>query len=255
MKIALVQADLVWENKAANLAYFDAELRKITEKVDIIVLPEMFTTGFSMNAAAFAENTRENDGKNSETLTLMRTWATHLDALVIASFIVSENGHFYNRLFAVEPNGVFQKYDKRHLFGMGAEDKNYTAGSEKLILNWRGWRIMPLICYDLRFPVWSRNTMDYDILIYIANWPERRALHWQTLLRARAIENQAYTIGVNRIGFDGAGLWHSGDSALIDSAGDYIFEIKNGAATHIASLEKTNLEAIRTRLPFLKDRD
>jgi predicted amidohydrolase len=255
MKIAILQADLVWENKAANRAYLDAELHKITEKVDIVVLPEMFTTGFSMNAAAFAENTSENEGKNSETLTQMRVWAAHLNALVIGSFIVGENGHFYNRLFAVEPNGAYQKYDKRHLFGMGAEDENYTAGSEKLILEWRGWRIMPLICYDLRFPVWSRNTMDYDILIYIANWPERRALHWQSLLRARAIENQAYTIGVNRIGFDGSGLWHSGDSAIIDPVGDYIFEIKNGAATHITNLEKSHLEEIRTRLPFLKDRD
>lgn len=255
MKIALLQADLVWENKAANLAYFEREIRKITKKVDIIVLPEMFTTGFSMNAAAFAENTSENDGKNSETLTRLRAWAAQADALLIASFMVIENGNFHNRLFAVEPNGTYQKYDKRHLYAKGEEDASYTAGTEKLILNWRGWRIMPLICYDLRFPVWSRNTMDYDILIYIASWPERRALHWQTLLRARAIENQAYTIGVNRIGFDAAGLWHSGDSAVIDPAGNYIFEIKNGAATHIAILEKTHLEDIRAYLPFLKDRD
>jgi predicted amidohydrolase len=255
MKIALLQANLFWEDKAANLAYFDAEIQKITQKVDIIVLPEMFTTAFTMNAAAFAENTSENDGKNSETLTFLRKWATQFDALLIASCIVTENNHFYNRLLAVKPDNTFQKYDKRHLFGMGAEDKTYTAGSEKLVLDWRGWRIMPLVCYDLRFPTWSRNTTDYDILIYIANWPERRAQHWKTLLRARAIENQAYTIGVNRIGFDAAGLWHSGDSAVIDPIGDTIFEIKNGAATHISNLEKTHLQEIRTRLPFLKDRD
>lgn len=255
MKIALLQANLFWEDKAANLTYFDAEIQKITEKVDIIVLPEMFTTGFTMNAAAFAENISENDGKNSETLTFLRKWATQFDALLIASCIVTENNHFYNRLLAVKPDNTFEKYDKRHLFGMGAEDKTYTAGSEKLVLDWRGWRIMPLVCYDLRFPVWSWNTTDYDILIYIANWPERRAQHWKTLLRARAIENQAYTIGVNRIGFDAAGLWHSGDSAVIDPVGDTIFEIQNGAATHIANLEKTHLQEVRTRLPFLKDRD
>jgi omega-amidase len=255
MKIVLVQTDLVWENKAANIAHIDAELLKIQETVDMVVLPEMFTTGFSMNAVAFAENVTENAGENSPALTAMRSWSARLNALVIGSIIATDGTLFYNRLLAVQPDGSFQMYDKRHLFGMANEQETYTAGTEKLLVEWRDWRIMPLVCYDLRFPVWSRNTSDYDILIYIANWPARRALHWQTLLRARAIENQAYTIGVNRIGTDASGLWHSGDSAVIDPAGDYLFEIKNGAATQIITLDKNHLTDIKTRLPFLKDRD
>jgi omega-amidase len=262
MNIALIQADLVWENKTANLAYFEAEIthivaqsKKTGKKIDVLVLPEMFTTGFSMQPAPFAENVTDNMGENSPTLQAMRAWSVRLDALVIGSIMATENGKFYNRLLAVQPNGAFQYYDKRHLFAYANEDKHYTAGTEKLLIEWRGWRIMPLVCYDLRFPVWSRNTTDYDVLIYIANWPRPRALHWKTLLCARAIENQAYTIGVNRTGTDANNLQYMGNSAVINVDGTYVLELQDEKTTEIVHLDKDALMTFRKNLPFLKDRD
>ena len=250
LSVTLVQLDLSWEQPAQNIANIEALLEKETLQTDLIVLPEMFTTGFTMQAAAFAETMQ-----SSQTLTWLATCAKKHDAAVVGSFIVTENENFYNRLIFMRPDGTYEKYDKRHLFAKANEDKHYTQGTEKLVVTWRGWRMMPLICYDLRFPVWSRNTMDYDLLIYIANWPQRRHSHWRSLLVARAIENQCYTIGVNRVGNDNTDLYHLGGSAVIDPYGERDVEIN-----FVPHVVQTNLSAnylikTRTELPFLKDRD
>ncbi len=250
LRVTLVQTDLIWEQPNENLIAIKHFLSKHALETDLIVLPEMFTTGFTMNAAPFAEAMTE-----SATLNWMQECAKEYDAAVVGSFIVKEAGNFYNRLIFMRPDATFEKYDKHHLFAKGGEDKSYTAGAEKLIVEWRNWRIMPLICYDLRFPTWSRNTMDYDLLLYIANWPERRNMHWSSLLVARAIENQCYTIGVNRIGIDNSGLNHTGDSVLLDPFGEKIAAFRAVPAVFEATISKTFLMQIREQLPFLKDRD
>lgn len=220
--VAAVQSQLFWENKEANLHMFGEKIRAISSPLDLLVLPEMFTTGFSMNAHQLAEPT---DGP---TLEWMRKQASVLNAVVTGSFIAEEKGKYFNRLLWVRPDGTYAHYDKRHLFRMAAEEKTYSAGDTKLIVDLHGWKVCPLVCYDLRFPVWSRNrwtktedelVADYDLLVYVANWPERRVMVWKTLLMARAMENNAYVIGANRIGNDGANIFHSGDSAIIDFKG------------------------------------
>jgi omega-amidase len=213
LKISIVQTSLYWQDKAANLKMFEQLLAPLKNNTDVIVLPEMFSTGFTMQAKEFAE------AMNGATVKWMRTMARELNARIIGSIIIEENGHYYNRLIWVEPWDIFGTYDKRHLFRMAEEHHYYSPGKTKLIETIKGWRICPLICYDLRFPVWSRNKNDYDVLLYIANWPERRSHAWKNLLMARAIENQSYVIGVNRIGEDGNGVSHSGDSAIIDPKG------------------------------------
>ncbi len=250
LRVTIVQNDLVWENKTVNLDSFTQILLKSQGKTDLIVLPEMFTTGFTMQASLFAEN-----AANSQTLNWLQNTAQQTDAAIIASFIIEENNKYYNRLFFVRPDESFETYDKRHLFALGGEHGVYTAGSEKLVVNWRNWRIMPLICYDLRFPTWSRNTMDYDLLVYIANWPERRRAHWRTLLMARAIENQCYTVGVNRVGVDNWGLNHSGNSIILNAFGEIVAEIVGDIKVFHCTLSKDELVDIREKLPFLKDRD
>ena len=240
MKITIIQSDLVWEDKVANLARFDTHINNIQESTDIVVLPEMFSTGFSMNTAALAESM---DGK---TIQWMSNHAQTLDAVVTGSLIIKENGQFYNRLIWMKPDGTFEQYDKRHLFGMGSgEDKHYTAGTERLIVTYKGWKICPLICYDLRFPVWSRNTVDYDVLIYTANWPEPRSFHWKTLLVARAIENQSYVIGVNRVGVDALGSLHSGDSCVINPYGTVEFTQAYQEMVFTTTLSKLYLDTTR----------
>lgn len=248
LRIALIQANLVWENPAANRAHLE-ELFKQIVKTDLIILPEMFTTGFSMNAAALAETMQ------GETMDWLAQQSKRLDAAIIGSIIITENGHFYNRLIFMRPDGHFETYDKRHLFAMANEHLTYTAGTSRLEIMYLGWRICPLICYDLRFPVWSRNTTDYDLLIYIANWPARRNEHWKALLHARAIENQAYTIGVNRVGTDATDLYYTGDTVLYSPNGDKIHEISDTEAVIQTTIYKKEIEDLRTRLPFLKDRD
>lgn len=216
LNISIVQTSLFWEDKAANLRMLEELILPLKEKTDVIVLPEMFTTGFTMKAQEFAEP------MNGSTVKWMRTMARELNTRIIGSIIIEENSHYYNRLIWVEPWDIFGTYDKRHLFRMANEHHYYTAGKRKLIESIKGWRICPLICYDLRFPVWSRNKNDYDVLIYIANWPEKRNHAWKTLLMARAIENQCYVIGVNRVGEDGNGIAYSGDSAVINPKGEII---------------------------------
>ena len=211
--MALVQAELAWHDIGANIARFDTLLSPLAGKVDLIALPEMFTTGFTMKPSEVAE------GMDGHAAAALRRWAKKLNAHVTGSAVIREAGRYYNRLLWARPDGTVEHYDKRHLFRMANEQQHYAAGSRRLIVELKGWRICPMICYDLRFPVWSRNWGDYDVLLYVANWPQRRAHAWSTLLKARAIENLAYVVGVNRIGKDGNGATYAGDSVALDFLG------------------------------------
>lgn len=249
LKITTIQTDLVWENIEANLAQLTSKLGQLVNSSDIIILPEMFTTGFSMNPAKLAET------PNGKTLAWLKEQAQKTKAVITGSYIVQENDHYYNRLVWMQPDGIFQTYDKKHLFSLSAEPKHYTAGKERLIVNYKGWRICPLICFDLRFPVWSRNTQNYDLLIYVANWPEKRAHHWRSLLMARAIENQAYTIGVNRVGTDGNQSDHSGDTSVIDYNGSLLVHTAHVENSSTIELNYQKQQDFRHKLRFLADRD
>jgi omega-amidase len=210
----------------------------------------MFSSGFTMKPAA---NANTIDG---EAVKWMHKLAREQNAAVTGSLVIEQNGNYYNRLFFVEPNGKQHTYNKRHLFTLAGEEKVYTGGNSRIIIDYKGWRIMPQVCYDLRFPVWCRNDVDYDLIYFVANWPERRSYHWRQLLLARAIENQAYCIGVNRVGDDGNGIYHSGDSAAIDPLGEYLSDIKPGeSTTEIVTLKKSRIEQVRSRFGFLKDQD
>jgi len=250
LKITIIQSELYWENADSNRAMFSEKIQNIQGGTDLIVLPEMFSTGFSMNAKKLSE---ENDG---ETLQWMISEAKKNNCAITGSVIISENNQFYNRLFFVFPDGSFQEYDKKHTFTLAKENETYSAGKKRLIVDYKGWKICPLVCYDLRFPVWARNTEDYDVLIYVANWPKERILAWDTLLRARAIENMAYCIGVNRVGFDRNDHEYIGHSAVYDVLGKQIsttfFETE---FTETVVLEKEHIENNRKKLQFLNDRD
>jgi predicted amidohydrolase len=248
MRVTFLQIPLVWENPQANLKALDGYLAQ-AQATDLVILPEMFTTGFSMNPQNLAEK------HQLPTLSWMREKAKSLQAAITGSIMYAEGERYYNRLFWVEPNGRILHYDKRHRFSMAGEDKVYTAGQESLIIEYQGWRIMPLICYDLRFPVWSRNQYDYDVLIYVANWPERRIQHWDTLLRARAIENQAYVLGVNCVGRDGLDLYYNGSSAAVSPLGEVLYQVLDRPELVELTLSKSDLAAVRERFPFLRDRD
>lgn len=252
MRLSIVQSALVWENKAENLHRFDQKLVPLAGQTDLVVLPEMFSTGFSMNTEPLAERL---DGP---TMTWLAEKAAQLGASITGSFICRENGQNRNRLVWMRPDGTFETYDKRHLFSLAEEEKHFAPGHKRLIVNWKGFAVCPMICYDLRFPVWSRNRRDeagYDLLIYVANWPTRRAHHWRSLLQARAIENQAYCVGVNIVGADGSGLEYIGDSAVIDFAGQHICQLsaQEGVCTTEVSLQ--SLQHYRTQFPFLADAD
>jgi omega-amidase len=249
MKIALIQSSLVWENPAANRNYFEEKINAITEKVDLIVLPEMFSTGFTMKPNSVAETMQ------GETVKWLQSLAKTKNAAITGSIIITENTNFYNRLLFVFPSGEIQFYDKRHLFSLAGEDKIYTAGKEKLILDYLGWRICPLICYDLRFPVFSRNVEEYDLLIYVANWPKPRIIAWDILLKARSVENMCYTVGVNRIGHDNSNLEYNGHSQLIDFMGDSVLGHQETEGVFIVELHKEELLQTRKKFNFLNDRD
>ncbi len=249
MKVSLIQSNLFWENIDKNLNQFEHKIKKLADQTDLVILPEMFSTGFSMRPQKFAEHP---DGRTFQWLKQM---AISEEVAITGSYIVVENGHFYNRLVWMQPSGIFQSYDKRHLFSLSEEPAHYTAGEKKMIINWKGWKICPLICYDLRFPVWSRNVENYDLLIYVANWPERRAHHWRSLLNARAIENQAYTIGVNRIGDDGNGIYHSGDTSVIDFNGKLLFYTARMESVITLKLDFEKQQNFRKKYPFLADKD
>lgn len=250
LKIALIQSDLVWENPAQNRINFTKKIDTISEDVDVILLPEMFSTGFTMNAEKVAET------MDGETVSWMKNLASKTDAAIVGSIVISENNKFYNRLLFVEPSGYISTYDKRHTFTLVGEEKVYTAGKEKVILHYKGWKMRPLICYDLRFPVWARNSEDYDVLLYVANWPKPRVSAWDVLLKARAIENMSYCIGVNRVGVDGVNSQYSGHSAAYDVLGDMVTSFKpNIEDIQIVTLEKRHIQAYRNKLKFLDDRD
>lgn len=257
--VSIIQTDLEWENPLANLKQFERLFKKI-DKTDLILLPEMFTTGFSMNAKALAEQ------KDGPTFNWMRTQAQKQDAVICGSLIIEEDGNYYNRLIWMQPNGEFEKYDKRHLFRMANENDSFTGGDKRLICELKGWKIMPLVCYDLRFPVWSRNqfetdrksyaTAEYDLLFYIANWPEARIAAWNKLLAARAIENQVYVVGLNRIGEDGKGIIYNGGSQLIDAKGDVIWQAKDfQAVVNTVELKAKALIDFRKKFPVGMDGD
>ncbi|WP_298556496.1 amidohydrolase [uncultured Algibacter sp.] len=250
LKIALIQSDLVWENPTLNRVNFTKKIDTISKGVDIIVLPEMFNTGFTMNASSVAET------MGGATVSWMIESAKKTDTAIVGSIVISENNNFYNRLLFVAPSGQVIVYDKRHAFTLVGEDKIYTPGKEKVIINYKGWKICPLICYDLRFPVWARNTEDYDVLLYIANWPKPRVSAWDALLKARAIENMCYCIGVNRVGIDGVKSEYSGHSAVYNVLGDIITNFKpNEEDVEIVTLEKRHIQVYRKKLKFLDDRD
>ena len=252
LKIALVQTDLVWEDPAANKKQITEFLSGIAKNdVDLIILPEMWSTGFSMNADQLAEE------MNGISLKFMAELAAEKQAVVTGSLIIcDETGKFYNRLFWVKPDADYEFYDKRHLFSLAKEEEVYTAGTERLIVELKGWKICPLICYDLRFPVWSRNRNEYDLLIYVANWPERRSFAWKQLLIARAIENQTYVAGLNRIGLDGNGVTHTGDSTVLGPAGETLGAAKQGESFLLqVELSYTELRKFRTTFSFLDDAD
>lgn len=251
MKVALVQSELIWENAEANVKAFDERIRSIPGPVDLIVLPEMFTTGFSMRPELFAEESL------AAALPAMQTWAKSTGAAVVASIMTPKNGKYYNRLHWVFPDGKVSTYDKRHLFSMGDENHHYTAGTSQNVIEWKGWRFLPAVCYDLRFPVWLRRThkRDYDVLLVVANWPERRIAHWDALLIARAIENQSYVVAVNRTGTDANGVNHTGHSVVIDPKGEVITTSANLNDLLITELHMPHLTEWRTQFPAINDAD
>jgi predicted amidohydrolase len=250
LHIALVQADIVWEDKAANLRQYENYIENIQGKKEVIVLPEMFSTGFSMAPGRLAET------MDGDTVLWMKEMSRRHRAIITGSLIIEEDGKYYNRLLWVRPDGEVGKYDKRHLFGYADEDKHYTPGGKRLIASVNGWRICLMVCYDLRFPVWARNTgAEYDVLLYVANWPEKRSLAWKTLLQARAIENMSYTVGVNRVGNDAMGLSYKGESSVFGPLGELLWQKADEPASQAVVLEKTHLEQTRQQLPFLNDAD
>jgi predicted amidohydrolase len=249
MKVALIQALIIWENPKENRTYFEAEINTILGAVDLIVLPEMFSTGFTMNPSAVAETMQ------GETILWLQSLAKAKNAAITGSIVIEENANYYNRMVFVFPSGEIQHYDKRHLFTLSGEDKVYTRGTQKLIVDYLGWKICPFVCYDLRFPVFSRNTDDYDLLIYVASWPKTRINAWDTLIRARAIENMSYAIGVNRVGEDDNGYEYTGHSQLVDYLGVYVIEPKETEGVLLATLDKSKMLEVRQKLDFLSDKD
>lgn len=250
LTISIIQANLHWEDKEANLKMLEEKIWSLTGGAHIIVLPEMFSTGFSMRPEALGET------MDGATVKWMRQLSAKTKKIITGSLIIEDEGKYFNRLIWMMPNGIHYHYDKRHLFAYAGEDRHYSSGTNKLIVQVNGWRICPLICYDLRFPVWSRQSRElYDILIYVANWPQRRSLAWKTLLQARAIENQCYAIGVNRVGDDGNNIYYSGDSSITDPVGNTIWQQPEKEAVFTYTFEKDKLAEVRNHFPFLNDAD
>ncbi len=252
LTFTLVQSNLFWENKKANLEMFEQKIFGIKEKTQVVVLPEMFTTGFSMKPNLYAEK------MNGETINWMKKIAQENKIILTGSLMIEdENEKYFNRLIWALPNGEFGFYNKRHCFAFAGEDKHYTAGNKKSIAQVNGWKINLQICYDLRFPVWARQSKEemYDVLLYVANWPKRRSYAWKSLLIARAIENQCYVVAVNRIGFDGNNIEHSGDSMVINPLGEILYSKENIEDIFTITLNKELIEEIRLKFPFWKDAD
>ena len=264
LTITVIQTNLHWENRDANLQMLEEKINSIKEKTEIVVLPEMFTTGFSMQPGKLAET------MHGETVQWMKRMAAAKKIILTGSVIIEEKGNYFNRLIWMLPNGQYGIYDKRHRFAYAGEDGYFTAGTKRLIASVKGWKINLLICYDLRFPVWARQTspsnslskgeggpaaLEYDVLIYVANWPERRIHAWKTLLQARAIENQCYVVGANRVGHDGNNISYSGESMVIDPMGEVLHTKKNEEDIFTVTLDKLHLQQVREKFPFWKDSD
>lgn len=249
LKVSIVQTELHWQDPARNLALFSKLLQQHEEATDLFVLPEMFSTGFTMQAEQHAERM---DGRS---VTWMAETAQSTNAGICGSLIVEDGGEYFNRFILVRPDGQLQTYDKRHLFRLAGEHEHYSAGQELRTFELNGWRLRPMVCYDLRFPAWSRNLNNYDLLVYVANWPDRRHLAWATLIRARAIENQAFVAAVNRSGTDGNNIRYAGGSAIVDYLGNYLasFSEESGIAT--TTLDMTALTKFRAKFPFHLDAD
>ncbi len=254
LTLTTIQTNLVWEERSANLRLLEKKITDLNEKTELVILPEMFSTGFSMNPTQLAED------MEGDTMQWMRRVSRENGIILTGSFIAAEAGKFYNRLVWMLPNGQYGYYDKRHLFAYAGENKQYQPGSKRLIASVKGWRINLQVCYDLRFPVWARQQKtgeqpEYDILIYVANWPERRSHAWKTLLCARAIENQCYVVGVNRVGADANNIYHSGNSLVIDPAGQVLYHMADEEDIFTITLQKEKLEEVREKFPFWKDAD
>lgn len=254
LTISCIQTGLVWEDKNANLREMEGWLRQVPQAAQVVILPEMFSTGFSMNAEVLAED------MEGDTLRWMEQQASRYKKIITGSLIIKEDGRYFNRLIWMQPDGRSYYYDKRHLFGFAGEDKQYSAGRDRTVVQVNGWKINLQVCYDLRFPVWARQSRpdaspSYDVLLYVANWPERRILAWDTLLKARAIENQCYVIGVNRVGNDANEVYHNGSSSIVDPWGELLWNLKDDAGIHTEVLKWTPLQEAREKLPFLKDGD
>lgn len=262
LTITGIQSTLHWEDKNANLQSFEKKIYSIPHPTEIVVLPEMFSTGFSMHPEKLAET------MDGQTVQWMKRVAAEKKIILTGSVIIKASTPtgddvYFNRLIWMLPNGQCGTYDKRHLFAYGDEDQHYSAGTKRLIASVKGWKINLLVCYDLRFPVWSRqdsrrgegSSLEYDVLIYVANWPERRNVPWKTLLQARAIENQCYVVGVNRVGDDGNKIYHAGDSMVIDPLGEIVYHKKDEEDIFTVTLQSSHLEKIRERFPFWKNAD
>lgn len=250
LNIVIIQSNLVWENPIQNRLNFTKKIDAISKDVDVIVLPEMFTSGFTMHPEAVAETMK------GETITLLKNLSQKKEAAIVGSLVIKEEGNYYNRLVFVHPNGLVDTYDKRHTFTLAGESKVYKCGNQKLIINYKGFNIRPLVCYDLRFPVWSRITEDYDVLLYVANWPKARIKAWDTLLQARAIENMSYCIGVNRVGLDANNYEYPGHSAVYNVLGESLTNLKpNKEGIELVALSKTHIKITRQKLRFLDDAD
>lgn len=254
LTISTIQTSLLWEEKSANLHMLEQKIASIEEKTEIVVLPEMFSTGFSMNPSLLAE---KMDG---ETIQWMQRVSRENGIILTGSVIIEEEEKFFNRLIWMLPNGQFGHYDKRHLFAYAGENEKYNPGNKRLIASVKGWKINLQVCYDLRFPVWARQQIkedgaEYDLLLYVANWPERRSHAWKTLLCARAIENQCYVIGVNRVGTDGNNIYHSGNSLVIDPLGQVLYHMADEEDVFTITLQKEKLDEVREKFPFWKDAD
>lgn len=255
--VTLIQTSLHWEDKESNLAMLGNKIRSVRSTTELVILPEMFSTGFSMRPELFAEE------MNGPSVEWMKQMAAENNVVLTGSLMIKEADQYFNRMIWMLPNGKCAYYDKRHLFGLAAEDEHYSAGNKRLIASLKGFKINLQVCYDLRFPVWSRQQVnaegdtapEFDVLIYVANWPEKRSTAWKTLLRARAIENQCYVIGVNRVGNDGNLVYHSGDSAVIDPQGNYLYEKSNADDIQTIELDKEKLNDFRKQFPFWKDAD
>lgn len=267
LTVTTIQTNLFWEDKKANLANLSEKINGIQEKTEVVILPEMFSTGFSMRPEILAET------MDGETVTWMKKICAEKKIILTGSIIIEEadsdsegQKRYYNRLIWMLPNGEYGVYDKRHLFAYGNEHSHFSAGNKRLIASVKGWKINLQVCYDLRFPVWARQNIsqnpedpnhyhEYDLLIFVANWPAKRSLAWKSLLQARAIENQSYVIGVNRIGEDGNGIMYSGDSMIIDPLGEILYQKTNEEDVFTYALEKDKLDEVRNKFPFMKDSD